>query len=62
MNTGKYTYEFDSYFDTARPIMEDYLFGAIVQVTMGKDPLEALQEWDERYYDFMKDKEMEGFN
>ena len=62
VNTGKYTYEFDSYFDTARPIMEDYLFGAIVQVTMGKDPMEALQEWDERYYDFMKDKEMEGFN
>lgn len=29
---------------------------------MGKDPMEALQEWDERYYDFMKDKEMEGFN
>ncbi|MDO4336842.1 MAG: ABC transporter substrate-binding protein [Eubacteriales bacterium] len=61
VNTGKYTYEFDAYFDVARSIMEDYLFGAIVEVTMGKDPTQALQEWDERYYDFMKDKEMAGF-
>lgn len=61
VNTGKYTYEFDSYFDVARPIMEDYLFGAIVEVTMGKSPQEALKEWDERYTDFMKDKEIPGF-
>lgn len=62
VNTGKYTYEFDSYFDVARPIMEDYLFGSIVEVTMGKDPKEALEQWDESYADFMADKEMEGFS
>lgn len=61
VNTGKYTYEFDAYFDVARPIMEDYLFRNIVEVTMGKDPAEAIKDWDERYNEFMRDKEMEGF-
>lgn len=61
IDTGKYNYEFDSYFDVARPIMEDYLFGSIVEVTMGKDPQEALEQWDESFEDFMSDKEMEGF-
>ncbi|MDC7288970.1 ABC transporter substrate-binding protein [Blautia schinkii] len=62
VNTGKYTYEFDAYFDVARPIMEDYLFRNIVEVTMGKEPAEAIKDWDERYNEFMRDKEIEGFN
>lgn len=61
INTGKYTYEWDSYFDDVRSIMEDYLFAGIVEVTNGKDPTEMLEGWDERYQSFMKDKGVEGF-
>ncbi|MEG1516369.1 MAG: ABC transporter substrate-binding protein [Clostridia bacterium] len=58
---NKYTPEFDSYFDIARPIMNDYLFGNIQEVTAGKSPAEALADWDGRYQQFMKDKQVSGF-
>ena len=61
VNTGKYTSEFDSYFDIARSVMNDYMFGAIVEVTTGKDPETALAEYDEKYEEFMAEKEVEGF-
>lgn len=62
VDTGKYTPEFDSYFDSARPIMDDYLFGNIQEVAAGtKTPEQALADWDEKFAQFMKDKEVEGF-
>jgi raffinose/stachyose/melibiose transport system substrate-binding protein len=62
VNTGRYTPEFDAYFDHARPIMTDYLFGNIQEVCAGtKTPQEALADWDQHFAQFMKDKEMPGF-
>lgn len=61
IKTGKYTNEFDSYFDAARPVLNDTLFGNIQEVTIGKPAKEALQAWDEKFQQFMKDKEMPGF-
>lgn len=61
VNTGKYTYEWDSYFDELRPIMEQYLFAGIVQVTMGEDPTEILELWDEQVQMYMSEKGAEGF-
>lgn len=62
VDTGRYTYEFDSYFDFARPIMNDYLFGNIQEVAAGsKTPQEALADWDEKFAQYMKDKGVEGF-
>jgi len=60
--TGKYTPEFDAYFDFVRPIMNDYLFGNIQEVAAGsKTAREALMDWDSKFAQFMKDKEVPGF-
>ncbi|MDR1106367.1 MAG: ABC transporter substrate-binding protein [Treponema sp.] len=62
IDTGKYTPEFDAYFDSARPIMNDYLFGNIQEVAAGsKTAQEALADWDSKFSQFMKDKEVPGF-
>jgi raffinose/stachyose/melibiose transport system substrate-binding protein len=62
VDTGRYTPEFDAYFDSARPIMNDYLFGNISEVAAGsKTPREALADWDSKFDQFMKDKEVPGF-
>jgi raffinose/stachyose/melibiose transport system substrate-binding protein len=62
VDTGKYTPEFDAYFDSARPIMNDYLFGNIQEVAAGsKTAREALEDWDSKFSQFMKDKEVPGF-
>ena len=58
---GKYTPEFDAYFDSARAIMNDYLFGNIQEVTTGKTPEAALTDWNAKFEQFMKEKEVEGF-
>lgn len=59
---GKYTYEFDSYFDSARPIMTDYLFGNITECVAGsKTPEEALTDWNEKFEQYMAEMEVEGF-
>lgn len=62
VETGKYTYEFDAYFDDARPIMTDYLFGNIVECVSGNKTVEqALTDWNTRYEQFMAEMEYEGF-
>ncbi len=61
VNNNKYTYEWDSYFDVARPIMESFLFSGIVQVTMDEEPEKIITEWDKQYESFMKDKGVDGF-
>lgn len=59
--TGQFTYEFDGYFEVSNSIISSYLMPGIVEVTMGKDPKQMLEEWDEQFSSFMKDKEMPGF-
>ncbi len=60
--SGKYTYEFDSYFDVARPIMTDYLFGNIVEAVSGNKTVEeAMTDWNEKYEQYMSEMEYEGF-
>lgn len=62
ISTGKYTYEFDSYFDAARPIMTDYLFGNIVECVSGNKTVEeALTDWNTKYEQYMSEMEVEGF-
>lgn len=62
IKAGKYTYEFDSYFDSARPIMTDYLFGNITECVAGiKTPVEALTDWNAKFEQFMAEMEVEGF-
>ncbi len=58
---GKYTPEFDAYFDSARAIMNDYLFGNIQEVTTGKTAENALSDWNAKFEQFMKEKEVAGF-
>ena len=60
--TGKYVYEFDSYLDDARSIMNDGLFVLIQQlVNFEITPEELLTEWDEMFSDLMHEKGIEGF-
>lgn len=62
IGAGKYTYEFDSYFDSARPIMTDYLFGNITECVAGtKTPEQALTDWNEKFEQYMAEMEVEGF-
>lgn len=62
IGTGKYTYEFDSYFDSSRPIMTDYLFGNITECVAGnKTPVEALTDWNEKFEQFMEEMGVDGF-
>ena len=57
---GKYTPEFDAYFDSARAIMNDYLFGNIQEVTTGKSAADALTDWNAKFEQFMKEKGSRG--
>ena len=62
VKTGRYTYEFDSYFDSARPIMTDYLFGNIVECVAGsKTPEQALTDWNIKFEQYMAEMEYDGF-
>ena len=62
VKTGRYTYEFDSYFDSARPIMTDYLFGNIVECVAGsKTPEQALTDWNTKFEQYMAEMEYDGF-
>ena len=62
VNTGKYTYEFDSHLDACRAILDSGLFRLFQEMVMGeKTPEEVWIEWDEQFSAFMKEKEYPGF-
>ena len=62
IETGKCTREFDSYFDSSRPVMNDTLFNGIVECTAGsKTPEEVLTEYNVKFEQYMSEMEFEGF-
>jgi raffinose/stachyose/melibiose transport system substrate-binding protein len=62
VSQGRTTNEFDSYFDSARPIMTDYLFANIVECVAGyKTPVQALTDWNTKYEQYMAEMGVEGF-
>lgn len=62
ITTGKYTPEFNSYFTTGLPAIQTSLWSLLQEVCVGaKTPQAALAEFDQKWAQFMKDKEAPGF-
>jgi raffinose/stachyose/melibiose transport system substrate-binding protein len=59
--SNQYAYEMNSYFSVCGPILGD-LFNEYVSMTAGsKTPDQVLKAWDNKYSDFMKQKQQPGF-
>jgi raffinose/stachyose/melibiose transport system substrate-binding protein len=62
ISTGKYTPEFNSYFDIGSPLLSSALWPLLQEVCVGtKTPQQALAEFDQKWAQFMKEKEVPGF-